>query len=82
MSLSAKDLKAINWFTQEHKLRVQLSTPPTMYFRNQEGEMVTHDLSGITLEYKTWNEEDKKQRSQDRKIAATRRIMRSSAPSR
>lgn len=78
MSLSAKDLKAISWYITEKKLKPMLSVPPMMYFKDAEGtELAPIDLSGIVLEWSSWNDEDKKQRAQERKIAATRRVIKS-----
>lgn len=69
MKLSAKDLKAINWYLGEHDLKPQLSTPPIIYFTNKKGEQVKAELTGIHSEYNAWNEEDKKQRAREKRIA-------------
>lgn len=70
MGLNAKDLKAINWYTKEHSLKLRLSTPPTMYFSNKDGKEVAEQLPVILSEYKSWNEEDKRVRASVRKTEA------------
>ena len=79
MKLSAKDLKALGWFIQAKKLRPKLSNPPKMYFTNEAGEEVTHDLTGIVLEYKSYSEEDSKERARQKKakdaLQSVRRIV-------
>lgn len=35
MSLSAKELKAIHWYCQQYGLRPELSSVPTMYFKEK-----------------------------------------------
>ena len=53
MALNAQDLKAIAWYAQTNNLRVQLSTPPTMYFtKRTTGERVTELLSNIHTLFK------------------------------
>lgn len=70
MKLSSKDLKAINWYAQQYQLKPQLSTPPTMYFTKRDsGETLKIDLAGIVLEYSAANEEDKKTRAREKRIA-------------
>lgn len=68
MVLSAKQLKAINWYRQENGLKPQLSTPPTMYFKDADGNEVTADLTSIMQEYGQWNEEDKKVRAREKRV--------------
>jgi hypothetical protein len=64
MKLSAKDLKAINWYIAVHNLKLKLSTPPIMYFKKAStGEEVTVDLTGLVLEYNNWKEQDKRLRA-------------------
>lgn len=77
MKLSAKHLKAINWYSKENELKPQLSTPPTMYFRpRMGGDMVRADLSDIMKEYNTWNEADIKQRARERKLEGAKLLSR------
>lgn len=69
MSLSAKDLKVINWYGKEHGLTPQLSTPPIIYFKRRDnGEQITADLTLMTTSWSAWNEEDKRQRARERKM--------------
>lgn len=75
--LKAKELQAIGWFIENYKLKLQLSTPPTMYFKNEEGKVVTHDLAGIVLEFNAWNEQDQKERAREKRVADTRRVIKS-----
>lgn len=78
MNLTAKDLKAINWYITEKKLKPLLSNPPQMYFRDKDGiALEPIYLGGIVLEYNAWNEEDKKQRAHEKKVAAIRRVIKS-----
>lgn len=75
MKLTAKDLKAIAWFIKDKNLKPQLSTPPRMYFKEAEGTEVTYELAGIITEWSAWNEEDKKQRAREKRVADTRRAI-------
>lgn len=77
MKMSAKQLKALEWFIREKSLKPLLSTPPKMYLRNSDGEQVDYDLNGIVLEYEAWNEEDKKERAREKRVKDTRRIIKS-----
>jgi hypothetical protein len=77
MSLSAKDYKAISWYAESNQLKVQLSAPPLMYFtRRDTGEEIRVDLQEILLLYHEWNEEDKKARAKQKRIEATRKVIR------
>jgi hypothetical protein len=75
MKLSAKELKALGWYKDQKKLRLQLSNPPLMYFKNATGEIVTQDITGIGLEYKAYSDEDRKERSREKRVADTRRVI-------
>ncbi|HUH57846.1 MAG TPA: hypothetical protein VL020_04970 [Pseudomonadales bacterium] len=52
MTLLASEYKAIGWYATEHKLKIQLSTPPTMYFKDSSGEEVKQELPAIIEQYK------------------------------
>lgn len=71
MRLSSKELKAINWYALNYGLRPQLSTPPTIYFKDMDGIEQSKDLAGITLEYNAWKKEDTKARARDKKLSQT-----------
>ena len=75
--LKAKELKAIGWYMETYKLKPQLSVPPTMYFKDEKGELVKHDLAGIVLEHNAWNAEDQKERAREKRVADTRRVIKS-----
>lgn len=68
MKLSSKELKAIGWFMKDRQLKPMLSVPPKMYFRNQSGEVETHDLTGISLLHSSWSSDDQKERARAKKV--------------
>jgi len=76
MKLSSKNLKAINWYSENYHLKPQLSTPPIMYFMDSSGEYVDHHLDKIMLEYAAWNKEDQRRRAYEKKTADARSISR------
>lgn len=76
MPLKAAEMKAVAWYVQDRGLKPSLSTPPRMYFKDKEGNQVEADLAGIVTEYKAWNEQDKKERAREKRVADTRRIIR------
>ena len=65
MSLSAKELKAIHWYCQQYGLRPELSSVPTMYFKDRSGKKLTKDLTAIMLEYGQWRDEEKKLKARE-----------------
>lgn len=69
MKLTATDTKALGWYVQDRRLRPQLSTPPTMYFTDKDGNSVTDSMFNILALYKAWNEEDKKERARQKRVA-------------
>lgn len=76
MKMSAKDLKALEWYIKDRKLKPQLSSPPKMYFKDENGKSVEADLTGIVLEYNAWNEEDQKRRAREKRIKDTGKLIR------
>jgi hypothetical protein len=67
--LKAADHKAIAWWAAERKLVPQLSTPPTMYFKNADGEEIKTNLFSIVQLYKGWKKEEAR-KNKKRKVAA------------
>lgn len=82
MKLSAKDQKAISWYIKDRKCRPMLSAPPQMHFRDKEGGEVVVGLDTIIDEYNAWNEQDKKERAREKRVAETRRLIKSGIPGR
>lgn len=76
MALNATELKALAWYMRDNQLKPLLSTPPIMYFRNKDGVEVSQELTTIVSEYKAWNEQDKKERAREKRIEATRNVIR------
>lgn len=68
MAFTGKQLKAIQWYLLDHpELRLQLSTPPNVYFKDKRNKIVSFNVTNLTQQYDAWNEEDKKQRARERK---------------
>ena len=68
MPLSSKQLKALKWYLEEHEgLRLQLSSPPMIYFKDKHNKVVSVRISEIASAYELTNEEDKKERARDRR---------------
>lgn len=76
MALNAAELKAVSWYMRDNQLRPMPSTPPKMYFKDKNGNEVTQELTTIVSEYKAWNEQDKKERAREKRIEATRNVIR------
>ena len=68
MPLTANQLKALNWYKDENNLKVQLSSPPNMYFKNDKNKVVSVQIGTIMSLYNAWNEEDKKARARERAL--------------
>ncbi len=75
MKMSAKELKALGWYMEQKKLKPMLSNPPKMYFRDSSGEIVTQDLTGICLEYKSWSADDAKERAREKRVKDIRGVI-------
>lgn len=64
---SSKQLKALNWYLGEHhKLRLQLSSPPKVYFKNENNKVVSVHIADIIGLFEQSNEEDKRERARVR----------------
>lgn len=68
--LSAKQLKALNWFIKSNDMRLQLCNPPMQmnFIEKPTGIPVTVSLQFILDEYNEWNEADKKARARERRL--------------
>jgi len=66
--LKPSDHKAIAWWAQSRKLVAQLSTPPTIYFKDDKGVETSVNLFSLVTLYKAWLDEEKKKSK--RKAAA------------
>ena len=72
-SFTSKQMKAIKWYMDENPgLRLQLSTPPNIYFKDKRNRIVSFNITALTQQYDSWNEEDKKERARQRKQADTK----------
>lgn len=70
MALTNKQLKAIQWYKDSNpELRLQLSTPPNIYFKTPQNKVVPIHVTELVREYDQWNEGDKRQRARERKQA-------------
>ena len=69
-SFSSKQLKAISWYADDNDLKLQLCNPPMQmnFIEKETGMDLTVTLQTILDEYKEWNDNDKKQRAQARKL--------------
>jgi hypothetical protein len=51
--LTAQALKAIQWYSVEHSLKLTASSPfPTIYFKNRDGETVQAKIDEVIDAYK------------------------------
>ena len=68
--LKTSDHQAIAHFAKEHNLKMAMSTPPTIYFKDKKtGEEVKQQLDTIVGIYKGWKEEQART-NKKRKAAA------------
>lgn len=68
MGFTTTQFKAIHWYMEDNPgLRLQLSTPPKVYFKDKQNKVLSKHISELTDAYFQWNEEDKKQRARDRR---------------
>ena len=64
---SAKQLKAIGWYLQENPdLKLQLSSPPKVYFKNKRNKLISMNISDINGSYDVAIEEDRRERARQR----------------
>jgi len=68
--LTAKQLKAVNWYAGTNDLRLQLCNPPMQmnFVEKSTSEPLTVTLQLILDEYKEWNDNDKKARAKARRL--------------
>jgi hypothetical protein len=57
--LKASDHRALAWYAETFKLKLQMSTPPIIYFKNEAGKEVRGDLFSILNLHKAHKEENK-----------------------
>lgn len=62
MTRTPNQNKALKWFCDKYRLKPQLSTHPTYYFRNENGDEVTHSIIHITAE---WDRDRKTKKPQE-----------------
>ena len=57
--LSKIDYLAIEWYGNAHNLKPQLSTPPTIYFRNDQGKEVSIPIGHMRSQFETYRKEER-----------------------
>jgi hypothetical protein len=61
-------MKAIGWYLETHtSLRLQLSTPPKVYFKDKTNKISSKHISEITKEHEQAKDEDSKERARERR---------------
>lgn len=68
MKLKPTDHKAIAWWAEERGLVPQLSTPPTIYFKDKDEVESSANIFSLVNLYKAWKKEQ--QKSNKRKVSS------------